>query len=99
MASSLLLKEHTIRRKDLRGAQEAKGAMLFMICRKCDMCSGRNISGFMRLVMRMVFVGTAGCVNGGIEDRSRVRCDPRDEARDRVGEEVADGRGDSWGDC
>ncbi len=40
--------------------------------------------------MRIVFVGSGGCVNGGMADRSRVRCDPRDEARDRLGEGEGD---------
>lgn len=50
----------------------------------------------------MVFVGTAGCVSGGIADRSSVRL-LRDDARERFGVELAvftDDLGDSmaaWG--
>jgi len=57
-------------------------------------------------MMRRVLVGFAGCVNGGRHDRSRLRWEPREDARERAGEPPGDGEatgcrlgeaaGESW---
>lgn len=51
--------------------------------------------------MRRVFVGSAGWLSGGSDERSRVRCDARDEARDLAGEGPPEPSmvGDGSGDC
>jgi len=95
-----------MRRKDLSGDHEASGAVLWIILRRLFRWSGVKISRLLRLVMRMVLVGLAGWVNGGSEERSRVRCEARDEARDRFGDCDGDvgelgesgGSGESCGD-
>lgn len=99
MESSTVLNEHTIRRKDFSGDQDANVAVVLMMSRNCVICGCANISSWFRFVMRSVFEGFAGCVRGGIDDRSRVRCDPREEARERFGDENPSPLGESCGDC
>lgn len=49
------------------------------------------------MVIRRVFVGFTGCVKGGMEERSRVRWDPRrEQAGDPVGERRGEANGDVW---
>jgi hypothetical protein len=94
-----------MRRKDFRGDQEASGAVLLIMSRSCVMCGCAKTAGLLRLVMRMVLVGFAGCVNGGMQERSRERWDARDDARERVlgdgaGERLGERAGDSCiGEC
>jgi len=52
----------------------------------------------MRLVINSVFVGVAGWVSGGKEERSRVKCEPRDDALDLFGVDRGDAVGESFGD-
>jgi hypothetical protein len=59
-----------MRRNDLSGAHEWRGAdeliRSLIVCR----CSGRKMSRLCRLVMRSVFEGGVGCDSGGSEDKS-----------------------------
>lgn len=56
--------------------------------------SAWSVGGEGRLtVIRRVLVGFAGCVNGGRQDRSRLRCEPREEARERAGEAPGEAMG------
>jgi len=91
------MKEHTIRRKDLRGDHEASGAMLLIRSRIWVMCGCANTAGSLRLVIRSVLVGFAGWIIDMLE-RSSVRCDARDDARDRLGEPDGERPGDATGD-
>ena len=49
-------------------------------------------------VMRIVFVGCAGWVRGGMLERSRVRCDAREDALERLGEAEGERPGDATGE-
>jgi len=49
-------------------------------------------------VISSVFVGVAGWVSGGKEERSRVKCEPRDDALDLFGVDRGDAVGESFGD-
>jgi hypothetical protein len=49
-------------------------------------------------VMRMVLVGFAGWVNGGMQERSRDRWEAREEARERFGDAVGERPGEAAGE-
>jgi hypothetical protein len=56
-----------------------------------------KMAGLPRLVISIVLVGLAGCVNGGIDERSRVRWEPRREREgDMEGERPGETLGDVW---
>ena len=48
MASSVVLKEQTMRRNDLRGDHEASGAVAEMMSRSWVRCDGAKMSRLMR---------------------------------------------------
>ena len=71
IASSVLWNETTIRRKDLRGENECKGALVSRRLRTFWRAGAEKIAGSRRFVMSRVFEGGAGVTRGGREDRSR----------------------------
>lgn len=90
----------TIRRKDLSGDHVYMGAVASIRPRIVCRLSGRKMSRSSKFVIRRVFVGGAGCVSGGMLDRSKLREDrdePRRSKRGRsgddgdVGEAISDG--------
>jgi hypothetical protein len=48
--------------------------------------------------MRMVLVGFAGWVKGGMQERSSDRCDALEEARERFGDAVGERPGEATGE-
>ena len=62
-----------MRRKDLRGEKECRGAEALIRSRIWMREGAEKIVGSWRLVMRRVFDGGEGTISGGSEERSRVR--------------------------
>lgn len=83
-----------MRRKDLRGAKEWRGAWLLIASRMTARFCVVKVSGVLRFVIRSVFEGGVGCESAGRSDRSRERL----ERRRLVPEEVED-VGESGGDA
>ena len=62
-----------MRRKDLRGEKECRGAEALIRSRIWTREGAEKIVGSWRFVMRRVFDGGEGTISGGSEERSRVR--------------------------
>lgn len=88
-----------MRRNDFNGDHVDMGEVVSISSRIVCRLSGRKMSRLSKFVIRRVLVGGAGCVSGGILDRSKLRedlDDPRRSKRGRWGDEgeVGEAEGD-----
>lgn len=73
MASSTVVKEQTMRRKDGSGEKELRGAVADIWALRVSMAGGWKRSRSWRSVISRVFDGAEGCETGGRELMSSVR--------------------------